>query len=112
MVSQQVFQGTSATFEPFPILATISPCGPEKVIFPSAFAVNCLGAAGRQSIVGWAGSRGKNSFLHDQCGNVVENKGPLWKSCAEAGMLLITKEIVAESGNIIENKGDNRYEKS
>jgi hypothetical protein len=50
-------------------------------------------------------------FLHEQCGNVVENKGPLWKSCAEAGMLLITKEISAASWNVIENKGGNRYEK-
>jgi len=46
-------------------------------------------------------------FLYDQYGNVIENKGPLWKTCAGAGMLLITKEINEESGNLIENKGDN-----
>ena len=68
-------------------------------------------------------------FLHEQRGNVIENKGPLWKKAEEAGMLLktkdrcgksgneagmllITKEISAESGNVVENKEDNRYEKS
>jgi hypothetical protein len=27
---------------------------------------------------------GKNSFLNDQCGNVIENKGPLWKTRAQS----------------------------
>jgi hypothetical protein len=112
MLRQRIFQGTSSTSAPFPILKTISPCGPGKAIFSSAFIVNCPGAAGRLSIVGWTGSRKKNSFLHDRCGNVIENKGPLWKNGDKAGMLLIAKEISAESGNVIEKKGDNRYEKS
>jgi hypothetical protein len=34
----------------------------------------------------------KNSFLTDQCGNVAENKGPLWKTW---GL----------SWNVYENKG-------
>jgi hypothetical protein len=89
MLPQRIFQGTSATSAPFPILETTSPCGPEKAIFSSAFTVNCLGAAARLSIAGWTGSRKKNSFF---CWN-------------EAGMLLITKEIISESGNVREKKG-------
>jgi hypothetical protein len=50
--------------------------------------------------------------LHEQYGNVIENKGLLWKSGGKAGISLIAKEISAESGNHTENKGDNRYEKS
>jgi hypothetical protein len=34
----------------------------------------------------------KNSFLNERTGNVIENKGPLWK----------TRE---RSGNVVENKG-------
>ena len=102
----------SATFEPFPILETISPCGPEKVIFLSTFAVNCFGAPDRLSSIRLIGSKKENSFLHEQCGNVIENKGLLWKSGGKAGILLIAKEISAEIGNSTENKGDNRYEKS
>jgi hypothetical protein len=44
------------------------------------------------------------SFFAGRSGNVVENKGPLWKSWGEAGMSLIAKEISSESGNVIENK--------
>jgi hypothetical protein len=44
-------------------------------------------------------------FLTERCGNVIENKGPLWKSRDGAGMSLITKEIFAECGNVVENKG-------
>jgi len=56
--------------------------------------------------------QGKKTFLYEQYGNVIENKGPLWKSGPKAGMSLIAKEISAKIGNPIENKGDNRYEKS
>jgi hypothetical protein len=52
----------SATFEPFPILETISPCGPEKVTFLSVFAVNCLGAPDRLSSIRLIGSKKENSF--------------------------------------------------
>jgi hypothetical protein len=31
--------------------------------------------------------------MNDQCGNVVENKGPLWKTGGEAGMSLKTKAL-------------------
>jgi hypothetical protein len=51
-------------------------------------------------------------FLHEQRGNVIENKGPLWKKAEEAGMLLIAKEIIFESGNVIENKEDGRFLKA
>jgi hypothetical protein len=112
MLRRWIFRGTSATFEPLPILETISPCGPEKAVLSSVFTVNCFGAAGRLSIAGWAGSRKKNSFLHEQCGNIIENKGPLWKSGDKAGILLTTKEISSEGGNVTQSKGDNRYEKS
>jgi len=113
MVSQRILQGMSATSAPFPILKTISPCGPEKAIFSWAFTVNCFGAAGRLSIVGWAGSRGKTSFFcTSNAGMSLKTKDRCGKSGGKAGMLLIAKEISAESGNVTENKEDNRYEKS
>jgi hypothetical protein len=43
---------------------------------------------------------------------LLKTKDRCGKSGNEAGMLLITKEISAESGNVVENKEDNRYEKS
>jgi hypothetical protein len=47
--------------------------------------------------------------LTERCGNLVENKGPLWKKGDEAGISLIAKEIIAESGNVVEKKWDNRF---
>jgi len=32
----------------------------------------------------------KHLKMNDQCGNVLENKGPLWKTGAEAGMSMKT----------------------
>jgi hypothetical protein len=43
---------------------------------------------------------------------LLKTKDRCGKSGDKAGMSLIAKEISAESGNVIENKGDNRYEKS
>jgi len=37
--------------------------------------------------------------------NVTENKGPLWKSGGEAGMLLITDELRLKSGYVVEKTG-------
>ena len=34
--------------------------------------------------------------LNEQCGNVIENKGPLWKTAGEAGMLLKTKIVTRD----------------
>ena len=34
----------------------------------------------------------------------LKTKDSYWNSGDKAGMLLITKEIISESGNIIENK--------
>jgi len=34
--------------------------------------------------------------LNEQCGNVTENKGPLWKTGGEAGMLLKTNTVTRE----------------
>ena len=31
--------------------------------------------------------------MNDQCGNVIENKGPLWKTGGEAGMSMKTKAL-------------------
>ena len=31
--------------------------------------------------------------LNEQCGNVIENKGPLWKTGAEAGMSMKTNAL-------------------
>jgi hypothetical protein len=44
--------------------------------------------------------------MKEQSGNVYENKGALWKKSDEAGMLLIAKEILLRSGNVVEkNRG-------
>jgi hypothetical protein len=32
-------------------------------------------------------------FLNDQCGNVIENKGPLWKTRRKAGMFMKRKVL-------------------
>ena len=38
--------------------------------------------------------RGKEFFfLTERCGNVRENKGPLWKTQGEAGMYMKTREM-------------------
>jgi hypothetical protein len=34
--------------------------------------------------------------LNDQCGNVLENKGQLWKTGGQAGMLLKTKIVTRD----------------
>jgi hypothetical protein len=38
----------------------------------------------------------ENSKMNELCGNVYENKGPLLKTGAEAGMLLKTKIVTRE----------------
>ena len=64
-------------------------------------------------MTGWqAGRREKDFFYRNDAGMSLKTKDRRGKSGDEAGMSLITKEIGAESWNIIENKGDNRYEKS
>ena len=40
---------------------------------------------------------------------LLKTKDRCGKSGGEAGMSLIAKEIIAESGNVTENKGDNRF---
>jgi len=35
----------------------------------------------------------ENLKSNEQCGNVTENKGPLWKTGAEAGILWKTKVV-------------------
>jgi hypothetical protein len=35
-------------------------------------------------------------FLNEQCGNVYENKGPLWKSGPEAGMCMKIKAVTCQ----------------
>jgi hypothetical protein len=40
---------------------------------------------------------------------LLKTKDRIWRVGAEAGMSLITHEIIAESGNVIENKGDDRF---
>jgi hypothetical protein len=39
----------------------------------------------------------ENSKMNELCGNVIENKGPLWKTGGEAGMLLKTKIVTHET---------------
>jgi hypothetical protein len=38
--------------------------------------------------------REENSFLQERSGNVHENKGPLWKSGVEPGMLKKIKAVM------------------
>jgi len=38
----------------------------------------------------------KDLKLNEQCGNVTENKGPLWKTGPEAGILLKTNTVTRE----------------
>ena len=38
----------------------------------------------------------ENSKLNEQYGNVAENKGPLWKTGGEAGILLKTNTVTPE----------------
>jgi hypothetical protein len=40
-------------------------------------------------------------FLHEQCGNVYENKGPLWKSGQEAGMYMKIKVVIRQKRQCI-----------
>jgi hypothetical protein len=42
----------------------------------------------------WQMHREEILFLNDRCGNVYENKGPLWKSGAEAGMFMKIKVVM------------------
>jgi hypothetical protein len=51
-------------------------------------------------------------FCTSNAGMLLKTKDRCGKSEDKAGMLLIANEISAESGNVIENKEDNRYEKS
>jgi hypothetical protein len=38
----------------------------------------------------------ENSKMNELCGNVTENKGPLWKTEGEAGILLKTSIVTRE----------------
>ena len=53
--------------------------------------VNCHAAAGRLPS---RGRTAKEEFFCEQCGDVYENKGPLWKSGREAGMFMKTKVVM------------------
>jgi len=44
--------------------------------------------------------------MNDRCGNLYENKEPLWKTGVKAGMLQKTNALRAIYRNIIEKKGD------
>jgi hypothetical protein len=43
--------------------------------------------------------------MNEQCGNVHENKGPLWKTGAEAGMSMKKNDLPHQDGNVTEKKG-------
>jgi hypothetical protein len=45
--------------------------------------------------------------LTERCGNVVQNKGALWKTPGEAGIYMKTKEMRVEGVYLIENTGFN-----
>ncbi len=49
-----------------------------------------------------AGNSERILFLNEQYGNVVENKGPLWKTLRKAGMFLKRKHLAAGCGNVVE----------
>jgi hypothetical protein len=44
-------------------------------------------------------------FLKERSGNVIENKGALWKAKEQAGMSMKTKAVSSAWRNITENKG-------
>ena len=48
---------------------------------------------------------GKNSFLNEQHGNVVENKGPLWKTRRKAGMFMKRKVLSPKGRNVVGKTG-------
>ena len=48
---------------------------------------------------------GMERKMSEQSGNVTENKGPLWKTGAEAGMLLITDELRLKGWDVVEKTG-------
>ena len=88
-------QGRSAAFAPSPPWRQQVHAGRKRQSFHRAFTVQFLGAAGQSCTLGWKEARERNYFLHDRCGNVLENKGPVW-----------TKR--GTSGNIADYKGDRR----
>jgi hypothetical protein len=51
-----------------------------------------------------AGNSERILFLNDRSGNVIENKGPLWKTRREAGMFLKRKHLALKGGNVVEKK--------
>jgi len=51
-------------------------------------------------------------FCMSNAGMLLKTKDRCGKGWAEAGMLLIAKEISSESGNVIENKEDRRFLKA
>jgi hypothetical protein len=79
MFAQRIFRGTSTNSAPFLILKAASPCGPEKAVFSPNFTVSRPGAAVGLFIAGWDGRVKRDSFLQEQTGNVIENKGPVLK---------------------------------
>jgi hypothetical protein len=49
-------------------------------------------ARDKKSVI--AGEAKKNSSkMNEQCGNLYENKGPLWKTHSQAGMSMKTKLV-------------------
>jgi hypothetical protein len=42
----------------------------------------------------WRIHREEDPFLNELCGNVYENKGPLWKSAAKLGMSMKIKVVI------------------
>jgi hypothetical protein len=61
-----------------------------------------------QDVVPDRGRRNRSNFKKwlNHAGMLLKTKERCGKSRAEAGMLLITKEILSGSGNLIENKGE------
>ena len=58
-----------------------------------AFTVNCPACGGLTAL--WRMRRERKFFfLHERCGNVYENKGPLWKSGTEPGMFMKIKVVI------------------
>jgi hypothetical protein len=51
-------------------------------------------------------------FCTSDAGMLLKTKDHCGQCGGQAGMSLITKEIVAESGNVIENKEDHRFLKA
>jgi hypothetical protein len=124
MFAQRIFLGALSTSEPYSSLETIGRRGSEKAVSSPVFTANRSGPAVGLSTAGWGESRKRDSFLHEQTGNVTENKGGPEKAAFSpvftvnrpgaaarlsiagwVGRMKGNSFLQEQTGNVIENKG-------